>query len=87
MTMPGFTAGASLYETSARYHMTGAPDALAEAGRVSPQVTFRPITLGATCTSTDGKNTCACAGACWAGETSCGCPSAFSTVQAMDVSV
>jgi len=30
--------------------------------------------LSATCTSSDGKSTCTCAGACWAGETGCGCP-------------
>jgi len=30
--------------------------------------------LSATCTSSDGKSTCTCSGACWAGEHGCGCP-------------
>jgi hypothetical protein len=50
----------------------------APASALTPKGTVQGRMVGggtsATCTSSDGKSTCTCAGACWAGESSCGCP-------------
>jgi hypothetical protein len=71
MNMPGFTAEASIPSTSGHYQQL-ATHFIVKAG-VHLALRFRPGPLGATCTSTDGGSTCACAGACWAGQSSCGC--------------
>ena len=42
MTIPGFTAEASIYKTSERYHMVRTPGVVADRGEVVPQYCYSP---------------------------------------------
>jgi hypothetical protein len=70
--MPGFTAEASLFSRRGHYQQLATNFNPEAAVHLALRISRGP--LAATCTSTDGGSTCHCAGACWAGQSGCGCP-------------
>ena len=75
MMTPGFMAEASMYVTKQHYRgRSGSGSRNGPPVALGIQPALRRIgPLSATCTSTDGKNTCVCAGRCFADEDSCQC--------------